>query len=161
MFMSIKPADPKGLASSPSNLPTTHEVLSNNSTDTTGKGEPLKFVKIDMLAVVEGLVEEEVSEVVSEHKEEASVEGLAVVVADSVVVVEGTEAATAVEVDTVAAQVVLPEHMAGVVVVVEAMAHQLRNPRLPIHSQTTQLLEVSAVKPSTFAICLGLPATKT
>ena len=137
-----------------------HEVPSNNSTDMTGKGGRLKFVKTDMLAVVEGLVEEEVSEEVSVDNKAASVEALAVVVADSAVVAEGMEAPdTAVEVDMVVAQVVLPEDM--VVVVVVVTAHLLQNPRLPTHSPTTQLLEVSAVKSSTFATCLGLPATKT
>ena len=137
-----------------------HEVRFNNSTGTTGKGGLLKFAKTDMLAVVEGLVEEEVSEAVSVHKEEASVEALAVLVAGSAVAAEDMEADTAVEVDMVVAQVLLPEDMVVAVVVV-VMVHLLRNLRLRILSPTTQLLEVSAVKPSTFATCLGLPATKT
>ena len=137
-----------------------HEVLSNNSTDTTGKGGLLKFVKTVMLAVVEVLEEEEVSEAVSVHKEAASVEALVVVVVDSAVVAEGMEADTVVEVDMVVVQVVLPEDMVVVVAAV-VMVHLLRNLRLQIRSPTTQLLEGSAVKPSTFATCHGLPAMKT
>ena len=137
-----------------------HKVPSNNSTDTIGKVGHLKFVKTGMLVVVEALAEEEAFEAVSVHKEEASVEALAVVVADSAVVAEDMEADTVVEVDMVVAQVVLPEDMVAVVAAV-VMAHLLRNLRLPIRSPTTQLREVSVVKPSTFETCLGLPATKT